>query len=804
MPRRKRKGKSSSKSHTRETASRRETKTLFDLKPETSRAILAVLVFVLALISLLSVFRTAGTFGHYWVHYVSLLFGIGVYVMPLLLIALAFAILNLKKFPTKTTTYLGFILFVIGFVGLAHLAANQDQALDIASRGTGGGFIGYGISRPLYLLFGSWGALVILIADVVISLLLFFNESIKLIMEKIRMADKELDDEDEEEDEEVKSASVLAKTSPKMRILDFKDKVAGKKKEDNVKILEMKDKDKTESFGPAVETKKNRDINWEFPPLKLLDDALDRPSSGDIKTNAKIIQETLANFGINVEMGDVSVGPTVTQYTLRPDAGTKLSKIVALQNDLALALAAHPIRIEAPIPGKSVVGIEIPNVTIATVRLRELLESKEYAQAKGDLLFPLGRDVSGMPIISMIEKMPHLLIAGATGSGKSVAINAMLISLLYHNTPEDLKLILVDPKRVELSHYNDIPHLLTPVITEPKKTVNSLKWIVGEMDRRYKLLQAHGVRNIQGFNEKNTESHLPKIVLVIDELADLMSVAAREVEASIVRLAQMARAVGIHLVVATQRPSVDVITGLIKANIPTRIAFSVASSVDSRTILDTVGADKLLGNGDMLYLPQELSKPRRIQGAFVTDGEVEKVTDFLKNKREPDYVEEVTAKQGSVPGIPGSGDEADDDLYSDAKQIVIESGKASASLLQRRLRVGYARAARLIDLLEQNGVVGPGEGAKPRDILIGQGGEELATVSDGGGFDAHEQDDAADVEQADNTASQEKELAQEEREEREAAEQEAEASDPQAEDDDDASNQDDSQEDPGPSSRRDW
>lgn len=735
MARRKKKGKGTGKSKAREGGERREAAALFDLKPETSRAILAVVVFVLALISLLSVFRAAGTFGAYWVKYVSLLFGIGVYVMPLLLIALAFAILNLKKFPTKTTSYLGFVLFIIGFVGLAHLAANQDQALDIARRGTGGGLIGYGVSRPLYLLFGSWGALVILAADVVISLLLFFNESIKLIMEKIRMADKEVDDEDEEE--AIKPAAALAKAQPKMRILDFKDKLS-KKKEDNVKVLEMKEKGKSESFGPAIETKKNRDINWEFPPLKLLDDALDRPSSGDIKSNAKIIQDTLANFGIIVEMGDVSVGPTVTQYTLRPEAGTKLSKIVALQNDLALALAAHPIRIEAPIPGKSVVGIEIPNVTIATVRIRELLESKEFHQAKGDLLFPLGRDVSGMPIVATVEKMPHLLIAGATGSGKSVAINALLISLLYHNTPEDLKLILVDPKRVELSHYNDIPHLLTPVITEPKKTVNSLKWIVGEMDRRYKLLQAHGCRNIQGFNEKNTESHLPKIVLVIDELADLMAVAAREVEASIVRLAQMARAVGIHLVVATQRPSVDVITGLIKANIPTRIAFSVASSVDSRTILDTVGADKLLGNGDMLYLPQELSKPKRIQGAFVSDGEVEKVTDFLKNKREPEYVEEVTAKQGAVPGIPGSGDEADDDLYGEAKQVVIEMGKASASLLQRRLRVGYARAARLIDLLEQNGVVGPGEGAKPREILMGQEGENLATVSDGEGFDAHD------------------------------------------------------------------
>lgn len=676
-----------------------------DLKPETSRAILSVVLFAFALISLLSLMGLAGAFGQLWRSGVSSLIGVGVFIMPILLAALGLAVLNLKKFPTKSSTYLGFLLFVLAFAGFAHLFLDSETAFDQARDGHGGGLIGFVIGYPLLSLFGFWASIILFIALIVVSLLLFFNQSFKTLFTR-KEAEKA------EPGVKIHGAGAEEDFKPsRMKILDFK-----KKAEPKVNGM-MPGKPVKKDYGPPIETKKPR-TDWEFPPVSLLDDELDRPASGDIKKNARVIQETLAHFDIPVEMGDVSVGPTVTQYTLRPDAGIKLNRIVALQNDLALSLAAHPIRIEAPIPGKSVVGVEIPNISVATVRIRELLESKEIGKTKGELLFPLGRDVAGAPVITAIEKMPHLLIAGATGSGKSVAINSMLISLLYRNAPSDLKLILVDPKRVELSNYNDIPHLLTPVITDAKKTVNSLRWIVGEMDRRYKVLQEVGVRNIAAYNGLNKESHLPKIVVVIDELADLMSVAARDVEASIVRLAQMARAVGIHLVVATQRPSVDVITGLIKANITTRIAFSVASLTDSRTILDASGAEKLLGNGDMLYISSDLGKPRRVQGAFVSDKEVEKVTDFLKKKKAPEYLEEVTEKHVGG-GMAGSGEDVDDDLYEEAKQVVIQSKKASASLLQRRLRVGYARAARLIDLLEEQGVVGPGEGAKPREILVG-------------------------------------------------------------------------------------
>lgn len=729
-----------------------------DLKPETSRAIIAVVLFAFAVISTLSLFDAAGSFGSFWKSGVATLLGIAVYIMPLLFIALALAVLNLKKFPTKGATYLGFILFVISFVGLAHLSLDQVDAFSQAEVGRGGGLVGYVIGYPLFSFFGFWASLIILGALIIIALLLFFNHAVEGLVDKVRGVEPEGEKAKIAPNVVINGKVDEAASKGKMRILDFNKKTG--------QLAQPTKDNKAKDFGPPIETSKSADSNWQFPPFTLLDDTLDRPSSGNIKENATIIQQTLQNFGIAVEMGDVSVGPTVTQFTLRPDAGVKLTRIVALQNDLSLALAAHPIRIEAPIPGKSVVGVEVPNVSIATVRIRELLDSKEAKKTPGQLVFPLGRDVAGSPIMANIEKMPHLLIAGATGSGKSVAINAMLISLLYRNSPSDLKLILVDPKRVELTSYNDIPHLLTPVITDVKKTINSLKWIVAEMDRRYKLLQAHGSRNIQSFNANKGDSHLPRIVVVIDELADLMSVAARDVEASIVRLAQMARAVGIHLVVATQRPSVDVITGLIKANIPSRIAFSVASLVDSRTILDTSGAEKLLGNGDMLYIASDLGKPKRVQGAFVSDKEVEKVTDFLKDKQQPEYIEEVTAKQGNMAGGAAGGEgDVDDDLYEDAKNVVIEARKASASLLQRRLRVGYARAARLIDLLEQHGIVGPGEGAKPRDILVGRAdvGDEV-DVDDSQGFNIPK-DDTINEASSDEPEPQEDTYGEEDRDE---------------------------------------
>jgi S-DNA-T family DNA segregation ATPase FtsK/SpoIIIE len=414
----------------------------------------------------------------------------------------------------------------------------------------------------------------------------------------------------------------------------------------------------------------------------------------------------------------------VTQYTLKPPAGVKLTRITALETNIALNLAAQAIRIEAPIPGQRAVGIEVPNQRAADVRLFGILESRNWKSTNSPLGFAVGRDIAGTAVVSELDKMPHLLIAGQTGSGKSVMINTLLSSLLYRNDPSNMKLILVDPKQVELTPYNDIPHLLTPVITQPEKCISALKWAVGEMERRYTLLAEVGQRNIAGYNVlKKEEGQMPYVIIVIDELADLMMVAARDVEALIVRLAQKARAIGIHLVLATQRPSVDVITGLIKANIPARIAFTVASQVDSRTILDQIGAEKLLGQGDMLMLTPQMSKPKRIQGAFVSDEEVMKVTDYIRMQRPPEYDEEIVAqpvqlggKGGIVMDMDGGGD---DDLYRDAVRVVIESGKASASLLQRRLRVGYARAARLVEMMEEQGIVGPADGARPRDVLVG-------------------------------------------------------------------------------------
>ena len=413
-------------------------------------------------------------------------------------------------------------------------------------------------------------------------------------------------------------------------------------------------------------------------------------------------------------MGEVSVGPTVTQYTLRPAEGVKLSQITTLHNDLALALAAHPIRIEAPIPGKSLVGIEVPNRSIAVVTLREILEDQTFKNRVSNLTIVLGKDVAGKSYLADLDKMPHLLIAGATGSGKTVCLNSIIVSLLYQNSPQELKFILVDPKRVELTVYENIPHLLTPVVTDPHKTINALKWSISEMDRRFELLSQTGKRDIREYN-KEAEDKLPYLVIIVDELADLMMAAPTEVEACIIRLAQMARAVGIHLIMATQRPSVDIITGLIKANITSRIAFSVASSVDSRTILDTTGADKLLGRGDMLYISAQLSKPVRLQGAFVSDKSIKALVKHLKAQAKPEYLADVTERKAIGLGIDSSLEE--DELLPQAKEIIWQANKASASLLQRRLRVGYARAARLLDLLEEEGIIGPADGAKPREIF---------------------------------------------------------------------------------------
>jgi len=465
------------------------------------------------------------------------------------------------------------------------------------------------------------------------------------------------------------------------------------------------------------------DPNWQFPSVSLLNQKQEKADPGDVKASAQLIHDTFQNFNITVEMEGANVGPRVTQYTLKPPTGVKLTKITALENNLALDLAAHAIRIEAPIPGKRAVGIEVPNVKPAIVRLSSLVQSREWSDISSPLGFAIGKDIAGNSVVADLAKMPHLLVAGQTGSGKSVMINDILTSLLYRNSPADLKLILVDPKQVELTPYNDVPHLLTPVINEPEKCISALKWAVAEMERRLRTMAEAGKRNIAEYNNLKKEEGMPYIVVVIDELADLMMMAARDVEALIVRLAQKARAAGIHLVLATQRPSVDVITGLIKANVPARIAFTVASQVDSRTIIDQMGAEKLLGRGDMLLLTSDMPKPKRVQAAFIDDEETAKVTDFIRMQRPPEYDEEIISQPVQLNGKGGvvadyGANDADDDMWKDAVQVVVEGGKASTSLLQRRLRIGYGRAARLIETMEEQGIVGPADGARPREVLV--------------------------------------------------------------------------------------
>jgi len=465
------------------------------------------------------------------------------------------------------------------------------------------------------------------------------------------------------------------------------------------------------------------DPNWQFPSIDLLNQKQDKADAGDVNSNAQIIHDTFENFNIEVEMEGANIGPRVTQYTLKPPTGVKLTKITALENNLSLDLAAHSIRMEAPIPGKRAVGIEVPNVKSATVRVSSILLSREWQEHQGPLEFAIGKDISGTPIVADLAKMPHVLVAGQTGSGKSVMINTILTSLLYRNSPADLKLILVDPKQVELKPYDEIPHLLTPVITEPEKCISALKWAVAEMERRYRALAEVSKRNIGEYNNLKKEEGMPYIVIVIDELADLMMMAARDVEALVVRIAQKARAVGIHLVLATQRPSVDVITGLIKANVPARIAFKTTSQVDSRTIIDQAGAEKLLGQGDMLLTTADAPKPRRIQGALIGEEETAKVTDFIRMQRPPQYDDEVVSQPVQLNGKGGivadyGGQDADDDMWRDAVRVVIDNHKASTSLLQRRLRIGYGRAARLIETMEEQGIVGAADGSRPREVLV--------------------------------------------------------------------------------------
>ncbi len=700
-----------------------------DLSHETKRGIVVVAFVLLALLSLLSLVGLAGGFGNYLFKFLSQVFGIMVYIVPVLFLIVAISLYRqteqqLEHRGVYFRTYLGAVLLTGSITGLIHLFRLGDgvSAFELALEGQGGGYFGALFSYPTFTFLGFWAGSLVLFALFVVGILVTFDVPLKVFLPKKEESTEALALAEKMPTPVLKIntpasqgfvSEKVANKNPKITDDETEEEVVPAKPKDTVINAAQKIK------GPHIETMPLERKDWKLPSFDLLDDNQTEVDSGNIEANVAIVKKTLSDFGIEVEMGEVNVGPTVTQYTLRPSVGIKLSQIAALQNDLALSLAAHSIRMELPIPGKALVGLEVPNRSTAIVRLREVMQSKEFVDHKSKLALALGRDVAGLPMVVDLAKMPHLLIAGATGTGKSVAINSLFISLLYRNTPQDVKFIVIDPKRVELNLYNGIPHLLTPVITETEKAVNSLKWAVAEMDRRYKLLSEVGKRNILEYNAENTLT-LPYIVILVDELADLMAVAQADVEAAIVRLAQMARAVGIHLVLATQRPSVDIITGLIKANITSRIAFAVASQIDSRTILDSSGAEKLLGNGDMLFTSAEFNKPKRIQGAFIGEKEVKKVVDFFKVQvgaviYNEDIVEKPKRNLG-IPGFESEGSDDDDPLLQEATEEVRRAGKASASLLQRRLRVGYARAARLLDIMEQQGIIGPGEGAKPREV----------------------------------------------------------------------------------------
>jgi len=692
----------------------------FEMNPETKRGIIVVIMFALSALIFLSFFQIAGSLGVWINTMLASFFGLDRYLVPIILILIGATVAYPERGTFSTWNFVGFFFFFLSFNALINLfLVNRPEPLtqDLA---LAGGYVGQFLGTLLPAFVGYWGAIVTCGALLLVSVMLAFNTSLRNVVSlhthvtgwfgrKIHQGEEEDEEweEDEEEEDEVED-----------------EEIDEEEEEEEDEIFEEMDEDETDKAfrRTPVEVKKQTEAALTTTqrrqvtiPIKLLERSNSKATSGDIDRNKEIIERTFEEFGIDVEMGKTSVGPTVTQFTMRPSQGVKLSRIVSLQNDLALALAAHPIRMEAPIPGRSLVGIEVPNTKVATVTLRDVMETKPYKKRQTSLSLPLGKDVSGNTHVIPLEKMPHLLVAGATGSGKSVCLNTMILSWLYQNGPDDLRLILVDPKRVELTVYNGIPHLLVPPITSVDDTINALKWTVREMDRRLDILSHFGARNIDDYNQR-AEERMPKIVVVIDELADLMSTNRREVEASIVRIAQMARAVGIHLVLATQRPSVDVITGLIKANIPGRVAFAVASQTDSRTILDMSGAEKLLGRGDMLFTSAELSKPKRLQGAFISTDEIEDVVKFLRRKDSPDYnmaVTEIT-KAGTV----FDEDDDRDALFDDAVETILQAGKASTSFLQRRLRVGYARAARIMDEMEEAGVIGPGDGAKPREVLI--------------------------------------------------------------------------------------
>ena len=708
-----------------------ERKPMFsDLSPHAKQAIAAVLIGTLAIFFTFALFDGAGPLGSYTNVSLNFLFGSGAWLAPVACLLYIYVLLNPLEDQTISTSKV---------IGAALLFVSALAALELYQENLGG-ITGLALAWPLQYLIGATVAGIIIFGTFLVAVFLTFNTGFvfpRLFNKKDATEEEDEDfdfmlptqadtaqaqadtDEDEEDEEEPASTGALAKAKQAMASVS-----------------------KTKTSDIVI---KNFSGTYIPPSLSLLNKDKGKAQIGDVKANANTIKRTLREFGISVEMDAVESGPTITRYALKPAQGVRIARIAGLQQELQLALKAPSIRIEAPIPGKSLVGIEVPNQARATVSLASLLATPEYTDSPNPLMVALGKDVTGNVHYSNIARMPHGLIAGTTGAGKSVAIHNLIISLLYRNSPDQLRFILVDPKRVELTLYNNIPHLLTPVITQAKKALKALSWAVKEMERRYDILEQNKVQNIKSYHENiyqpakeaweaagsseeekaEVPEALPYIVIILDELNDLMQAYPREIEACIVRLAQMSRAVGIHIILATQRPSVNVITGTIKANIPTRVALAVASQIDSRTILDTVGAEKLLGAGDMLYLSSDSPRPVRLQSAYVSEEEIKKVVNYLK-KQDADMLDTIdfdsadTSSNDSVFNamIGGGGDE-EDELYEDAVQAVREAGKASPSYLQRKLRIGYSRAARLMDILEENGIIGPQDGSKPREVLAG-------------------------------------------------------------------------------------
>ncbi len=798
--------------------------------PTLSKGVIGILVVILSIIIVLSFFDMAGMVGKIIDEYIlSFFFGSMRYATPAILLILVWFLFKDDEYNYRPTHGIGALLFFLTLSSLFHIGFKPSEMWHQALEGVGGGVFGM-LAWPLKTYLGAIASIILLIGLSLVSVLLLFNTAIlnlfvhkkilstlgvfgnflKKIFFKPGEEYDEYEEEESEDDYEEEEETEERRFSSKQIGGEEEEYEDEEESEDDYEEEEEEEEDhekkkmgKTNSKNSSHKIEKpdwlQNAVIKPIPKLSLLNTKKSKPTSGDIKSNRQIIEDTLREFGIEVTMGEARVGPTVTQFSFKPAKGVKLSRITSLSNDLALALAAHPIRIEAPIPGKSLVGIEVPNEKTAMVTIKELLQSKEFSARKHDMMVALGKDVGGKIWFADLPKMPHMLIAGATGSGKTVCVNTILTSLLFQNTAETLRFIMVDPKRVELTLYNGIPHLLTPVITNTKQTVNALKWTIGEMDRRFELLAQAGNRDINTYNKANPNQKLPHIAFVIDELADLMATAGNEVEAGIIRLAQMARAVGIHLILATQRPSVDVITGLMKANIPGRIAFSVASLIDSRTILDAPGAEKLIGRGDMLFSTAALSKPVRIQGAFITEEEMKKIVKYLKGGRKPIYDDSIVEKQkGGTMNMFGGPSDDQDSLFLDAKEAVVSAGKASASFLQRRLRVGYARAARILDELEEAGVIGPANGAKPREILVNE--VEIDTGMDMGGelnvYDnSEEEEEPLDEEEEEGEMEDEEEDEDyDEEEDEDEDNEEEEGYDDDDEDDDDEDDDDEEEE----------